>query len=192
MFWQQTFFFLPLAALAADAHAFHHRRAENASSPALPDRQPFGFGSEATGGGTPTDSNTFVVDNMMDLRTAMELTTPRTIYVKGEITGNQINETTFGDCQWYIDNSNVKSYNFTLYLMAMNETYMAAVKAASAADAEFEGQNATEYLTVLKKQNVSVFCVRDVPHGILTSSRGGEAQRRTCRKSTNPLMQRET
>ncbi|CAN8099678.1 unnamed protein product [Discula destructiva] len=142
-----------LFALVARTHSFKVVRADNASAPNLPDRQPFGFGAEVTGGGTPTDENTFIVDNMMDLRTALELTTPRTIYVKGEIMGTQVNETTTSNCQYYIDNSNVPGYNFTLYLMAMNETYMDAVEAAAAAAEEFDGQNATEYLNILKRQN---------------------------------------
>lgn len=132
-------------------------RADNASAPSLPERQPFGFGSDVTGGGTPTGENTFVVDNMMDLRAALKLSTPRTVYVKGELQGNQINETASADCQYYIDSSNVPGYNFTLYLMAMNETYTDAVKAAVTADELFEGQNATDYLSLLNRQNVSLF-----------------------------------
>lgn len=143
-----------LIAPVAAIDALKVTRADNASAPTLPDRQPFGFGSDVTGGGTPTSENTFVVDNMMDLRAALKLTTPRTIYVKGELDGNQINETTTGDCQFYIDSSNVKGYNFTLYLMAMNETYMDAVETAATAGELFENQNATEYLALLKRQNV--------------------------------------
>jgi hypothetical protein len=91
----------------------------NVSSPVLPDRQPFGFGTGVTGGGVVTSDNTYIVETMKDLRTALKLATPRTIYVKGEIKGNQINETMSGNCQYYIDTSNVPKYNFTLYLMAM-------------------------------------------------------------------------
>lgn len=127
----------------------------DASGPTLPDRQPFGFASQVTGGGTPTQNNTYVVDNMMDFRTALELTTPRTIYVKGELKGSEINETTTGNCQFYIDSSRVPDYNFTLYIMALNSTYTDAVKAAVAAGEEFEGRNATEYLNLLNRQNVS-------------------------------------
>lgn len=94
---------------------------------------------------------------MMDLRAALKLSTPRTVYVKGELQGNQINETASADCQYYIDSSNVPGYNFTLYLMAMNETYTDAVKAAVTADELFEGQNATDYLSLLNRQNVSLF-----------------------------------
>lgn len=122
--------------------------------PALPDRQPFGFGAAVTGGGVANENNTYVVDNMMDLRTVLKMDTPRTVYVQGEIRGNQINETFSGDCQYYIDSSTVPEYNFTLYIMALNATYTDAIKAAVAAGETFEGQNATEYLALLNHQNV--------------------------------------
>ncbi|KAH6656870.1 pectin lyase fold/virulence factor [Truncatella angustata] len=120
------------------------------STPTLPDRRPFGFAEQVTGGGNGT---VYIVENMMDLRAALTKAEPRTVYVKGEVTGNQINETTYGDCQLYIDTSNVPSYNFTLYVMALNSTYTDAVKAAVAAGEEFEGRNATEYLALLNRQN---------------------------------------
>ncbi|KAI0432198.1 polysaccharide lyase family 1 protein [Xylaria sp. FL1042] len=123
------------------------------AKPALPDRAPFGFGAAATGGGEAHENNTYVVDNMMDLRTVLKMEEPRTVYVQGEIQGNQINETFFGDCQYYIDSSNVPDYNFTLYVMALNATYTDAVKAAVAANHTFEGRNATEYLELLNHQN---------------------------------------
>ena len=135
----------------------------DASTPALPDRKPFGFASMVTGGGAPTQNNTYVVENMMDFRTAMELTTPRTIYVKGELKGSQINETAHGDCQLYIDSSRVPDFNFTLYVMALNSTYTDAVKAAETAGEEFEGRNATEYLSLLNRQNVSQLLQRVQP-----------------------------
>lgn len=144
-----------LIALVAVIDASKIARAGNASAPTLPDRQPFGFGSNVTGGGTPTDENTFVVDNVADLRAALQLSTPRTIYVKGELQGTRINETMSADCQYYIDSSNVKNYNFTLYLMAMNETYTDSVKAAVAAGELFDGKDATEYLALLNHQNVT-------------------------------------
>lgn len=122
-------------------------------APDLPDRKPFGFGAAATGGGTPTPNNTFLVDNMPDLRAALKLETPRTVYVKGEIRGNEINETFAGDCQFYIDSSNNAKFNFTLYIQSYNETYMAAVKAASEAGEQYDGQNATELLDLLGRQN---------------------------------------
>lgn len=121
------------------------------STPVLPDRQPFGFADQVTGGG---DGTVYVVENMMDLRTALSKAEPRTVYVKGEITGNQINETTYGTCQLYIDTSSVPNYNFTLYVMALNTTYTDSVKAAVAAGETFEGKNATEYLALLNRQNV--------------------------------------
>jgi len=129
--------------------------------PPLPNRKPFGFGSLATGGGEANKANnTFVVDDMMSLCSVLKMDdTPRTVYVRGEIRGNQINETFSGNCQYYIDSSNVSGFNFTLYIMAMNATYTDAVKAAAAKDELFEGRNATEYLALLNHQNVSAFFV---------------------------------
>jgi hypothetical protein len=152
MLWTAAVLLLPFTGVVASRLQAIPR---DASAPTLPDRKPFGFASQVTGGGTPTQNNTYVVDNMMDFRTALELTTPRTIYVKGELKGSEINETTTGDCQFYIDSSRVPDYNFTLYIMALNSTYTDAVKAAVAAGEEFEGRNATEYLNLLNRQNVS-------------------------------------
>lgn len=129
-----------------------HPLARQDSEPSLPDRQPFGFAEQATGGGNGT---LYIVEDMMGLRTALTATEPRTVYVKGEIKGNQINESTYGDCQMYIDTSSAPNYNFTLYIMALNLTYTDAVAAAAAANETFEGQNATEYLSLLNRQNVS-------------------------------------
>ncbi|KAI0455235.1 polysaccharide lyase family 1 protein [Xylaria acuta] len=120
---------------------------------ALPDREPFGFGAAATGGGVASANNTYVVDNMMDLRRVLKMDEPRTVYVRGEIRGSQINETFAGDCQYYVDSSSVPGFNLTLYVMALNATYTDAVKAAAAADETFEGRNATEYLALLNRQN---------------------------------------
>lgn len=128
------------------------RSRQDSTPSVLPDRQPFGFAKDVTGGG---DGTVYVVDNMMDLRTALTKAEPRTVYVKGEIKGNQINETFSGNCQFYIDTSNVPNYNFTLYVMSLNSTYTSAVKAAVAANETFEGKNATEYLALLSRQNVS-------------------------------------
>ncbi|KAI1073430.1 pectin lyase fold/virulence factor [Whalleya microplaca] len=120
----------------------------------LPNREPFGFGHKATGGGKSDAANyTYVVETMMDLREVLRLSTPRTVYVKGEIKGNQINHTAFGNCQYYIDKSSVKDYNFTLYLMSTNQTYTDAVEGATAANEPFEGKNASEYLNLLNRQN---------------------------------------
>ncbi|KAF7540267.1 hypothetical protein G7054_g1452 [Neopestalotiopsis clavispora] len=118
--------------------------------PSLPDRQPFGFAEQVTGGENGT---VYIVEDMMDLRTALTAAEPRTVYVKGEIQGNQLNESTYGDCQMYIDTSSVPQYNFTLYIMSLNSTYTDSVKAAIAANETFEGRNATEYLALLNKQN---------------------------------------
>ncbi|KAI1149229.1 pectin lyase fold/virulence factor [Nemania diffusa] len=123
------------------------------ATPSLPGRAPFGFGASATGGGVADETNTYVVDNMMDLRAVLKMDTPRTVYVQGEIRGSQINETFAGDCQYYIDSSGVPAYNFTLYIMSLNATYTDAVKAAVAANQTFEGRNATEYLALLNHQN---------------------------------------
>ncbi|RVD85296.1 uncharacterized protein DFL_003622 [Arthrobotrys flagrans] len=123
------------------------------SPPILPLRFPFGFGKDVTGGGRRDKTNTYLVDNMPDLRTVLSMTGPRTVYVKGEIFGNQINETYFADCQWYIDNSNVKQYNFTLYVQSLNATYVAEVKAAAAANEIIDGRNATELAALLPRMN---------------------------------------
>ncbi|KAI0906773.1 polysaccharide lyase family 1 protein [Ustulina deusta] len=128
-------------------------RLEARDKPALPDREPFGFAAAATGGGVAHENNTYLVNNMMDLRTVLKMDEPRTVYVQGEIRGNQINETFSGDCQYYIDSSSVPGFNFTLYVMALNATYTDAVKAAVAANQTFEGRNATEYLQLLNHQN---------------------------------------
>ncbi|KAI0805315.1 polysaccharide lyase family 1 protein [Xylaria sp. FL0064] len=138
---------------AATAGSLPRAGLKNLTKPALPDRAPFGFGAAATGGGEAHENNTYVVENMMDLRTVLKMEEPRTVYVQGEIQGNQINETFFGDCQYYIDASNVPEFNFTLYIMALNATYTDAVKAAVAANQTFEGRNATEYLALLNHQN---------------------------------------
>ncbi|TRX91290.1 hypothetical protein FHL15_007895 [Xylaria flabelliformis] len=140
------------------ASAFGHRPGsllplQAREKPAIPDREPFGFGIAATGGGVASTNNTYVVDNMVDLRRVLTMDEPRTVYVRGEIRGSQINETFEGDCQYYIDSSNVPGFNFTLYIMALNATYTDTVKAAVEADGMFEGRNATEYLALLNRQN---------------------------------------
>lgn len=142
-------------ALAAFSSLSYALQPYNGPAPELPDRKPFGFGAAATGGGTPTPNNTYLVDNMPDLRTVLKMETPRTVYVKGEIKGNEINETTTGDCQFYIDDSNNPKFNFTLYVMGMNDTYTDQIQAAADAGQQFEGQNATELLDLITRQNVS-------------------------------------
>ncbi|KAK6543337.1 hypothetical protein TWF694_000089 [Orbilia ellipsospora] len=121
--------------------------------PVLPLRFPFGFGKDVTGGGKPNSTNTYLVDNMLDLRSVLSMNEPRTVYVKGEIFGNEINETYSADCQWYIDNSNVKQFNFTLYIQSLNATYVTEVKAAAAANQTIDGRNATEVATLLPRMN---------------------------------------
>ena len=121
--------------------------------PQLRDRSPFGFGKGVTGGGTPTSNSTYLVDNMIDLRTVLKIETPRTVYVKGNIYGNQLPGNMTGNCQYYIDNSTVPKFNFTKYIQAQNTSYMAEVKAAASAGVPFEGQNATDLLSVLNRQN---------------------------------------
>lgn len=190
MLWTAAALLLPFTAGAAGSRLRPLPR--DASAPTLPDRKPFGFASMVTGGGTPTPNNTYVVDNMVDFRTAMELETPRTIYVRGELKGSEINETTTGDCQFYVDSSRVPNFNFTLYVMALNSTYTDAVKAAEAAGEEFEGKNATEYLNLLTRQNVSqiLYCTAVV--SLLTSARVGGARPRTCRRAGSRSTQRAT
>lgn len=186
MLWTAAVLLLPFTGVAG---ARLQAVSRDASAPTLPDRKPFGFGSQVTGGGTPTPNNTYVVDNMMDFRTALTLTTPRTIYVKGELKGSQINETTNGDCQYYIDSSRVPDFNFTLYIMALNSTYTDVVKAAEAAGEEFEGRNATEYLNLLNRQNVS----QQPPIGscvVLNCHRAGGVKLRIYRKAGSLSMQR--
>ncbi|KAI0859134.1 polysaccharide lyase family 1 protein [Xylaria cubensis] len=140
--------------LLLTASAFGHRPGSlPREEPAIPNREPFGFGIAATGGGVASTNNTYVIDNMVDLRRVLKMDEPRTVYVRGEIRGSQINETFEGDCQYYIDSSNVPGFNFTLYVMALNATYTDAVKAAAAADETFDGRNATEYLALLNHQN---------------------------------------
>lgn len=154
-------------------------------SPVLPDRSPFGFGAQVTGGGST--NNTYIVDNMMDLRSALTNAEVRTVYVKGEIKGSQVNETTVGNCQYYIDTSTVPGYNFTLYLMALNTTYTDAVKAAVASNETFEGRNASEYLTLLGKQNVGSTSATWMKTGLRASRDGGD-RRRMFRSHGSPSM----
>ncbi|KAG8934286.1 hypothetical protein FRC02_010240 [Tulasnella sp. 418] len=59
--------------------------------PKLPSRQPFGFGSAATGGSTNT-SAVYLVKNANELREAIALPYTKTIYVDGTIHGNQLSD----------------------------------------------------------------------------------------------------
>ena len=132
-------------------------------APSLPEnRSTFGFGSLTTGGAAANSSSIFLVDNMPDLRTALTLPYPRIVYVKGNITGNQItadagNGSTYADCQWYTDNSGGKQFNLTRYVMSLNSSYMDSVKAVADKNGTIEGMSAVDYLTLLKKQNVGLF-----------------------------------
>lgn len=51
------------------------------------------------------------------------------------------------------DGSAVRQFNFTLYLLSLNSTYLSLVEAAAAENVTFEGQNATEYRVLLGHQN---------------------------------------
>ena len=135
----------------------------NGPAPILPaNRSTFGFGSLTTGGAAANSSSIFLVDNMPDLRTALTLPYPRIVYVKGNITGNQItadtgNGSTYADCQWFTDNSGAKQFNLTRYVMSLNTSYMDSVKAVADKNGTIEGMSAVDYLALLKKQNVGVF-----------------------------------
>ncbi|KAH7351202.1 pectin lyase fold/virulence factor [Rhexocercosporidium sp. MPI-PUGE-AT-0058] len=123
-----------------------------------PNRSTFSFGSLATGGSAANASSIFLVDNMPDLRTALELPYPRVVYVKGNITGHQItsdvaNGSTYADCQWFTEKSGAKQFNLTRYIMSLNTSYMDGVKLAADRNETFEGMNAVEFLTLLKKMN---------------------------------------
>ncbi|KAF9466782.1 polysaccharide lyase family 1 protein [Collybia nuda] len=118
----------------------------------LPLRTPFGFASTSTGG-VGFNSSTYVVTNATDLRVALKLPFPKVVYVNGTIYGNQLDDGSFADCQWYIDTSPVPNYNFTLYVLSLNTTYMSLVADAMAANVTFEGKNATELNILLRKQN---------------------------------------
>ncbi|KAJ8514226.1 hypothetical protein ONZ45_g8224 [Pleurotus djamor] len=142
-------------------------------------RQPFGYAALSTGGSTNTTA-TYVVSNASELREALALPFAKTIYVNGTIQGNQmangnalplasynpwhnVYETvllvgTLATCQSYIDmtgspGSAVHGFNFELYLLSLNSTYLALVTEAAAANTTFEGRNATEYRTLLGHQN---------------------------------------
>jgi hypothetical protein len=153
--------------------------------PSLPDRSPFGFGSETTGGAADDGTNTYLVDNMVDLRTALTLDVPRVVYVKGELEGNEINSSFSADCQWYIDNSPNTDFNFTQYIMAYNETYMDEVEAAADAGEDIDGYDAAELYDLLKHQNVRAPAGQPACEiSNLTIDRAGAAKFKTCRRST--------
>lgn len=135
---------------------------------------PFGFGSRATGGSTNT-SAAYLVTNMKELREAAALPWTKTIYVKGAINGAELDNRkcgvllssmvsdrrrldTLATCDYYIQTtgttgSAIRQYSFQLYLLSLNSTYTDLVAAAASQNQTFEGRNATEYLTLLKKMN---------------------------------------
>ncbi|TRM55446.1 polysaccharide lyase family 1 protein [Schizophyllum amplum] len=118
---------------------------------------PFGYAAASTGG-TTNESAVYVVSTLADLKEAAELPYTKTIYVNGTIHGNALDDGSMADCQTYIDttgsdNSASRQFNFTLYILAFNETYTALVDAAAEAGETFEGRNATEYSELLSHQN---------------------------------------
>ncbi|PVH89200.1 polysaccharide lyase family 1 protein [Cadophora sp. DSE1049] len=127
--------------------------------PILPaNRSTFSFGSLTTGGAAANSSSIFLVDNMPDLRTALTLPHPRIVYVKGNITGNELtsdagNGSTYADCQWFTDNSGAKQFNLTRYVMSLNSSYMDSVKLEAEKNGTIEGMSAVDYLALLKKMN---------------------------------------
>ncbi|KAL7266467.1 hypothetical protein RUND412_010985 [Rhizina undulata] len=119
----------------------------------LPSRIPCGFAAASTGGNS-SNSSSYIASTMPDLRSALLLPSPKIIYVNGTLYGNDLfGNGTLGDCQYYIDHSSVPGYNFTLYLLSLNETYVMAIEAAAEAGEEFEGRDAEEFRVLLGKQN---------------------------------------
>lgn len=123
--------------------------------PAHLNRTPLGFAQNSTGGGLPPAANSsYIVTTMPSLRAALQLPSPKTIYVNGTLYGNTIADNgTAADCQWYIDHSASPAFNFTMYVLSLNETYVAAVNAAVAANGTWEGGDAAEYRARLGKMN---------------------------------------
>lgn len=68
----------------------------------LPSRRPFGFANSSTGG-AGFNSSTYLVTNATDLRIALRLPYPKVVYVKGTIFGNELDNGSFADCQWYVN-----------------------------------------------------------------------------------------
>ncbi|KAK0102343.1 hypothetical protein ONS95_005966 [Cadophora gregata] len=151
--------FAALALLLACIGASAELTPYTGPAPILPaKRSTFSFGSLTTGGSAAKSSAIFLVDNMPDLRTALTLPYPRIVYVKGNITGNQITSnagsgSTYANCQWYTDNSGAKQFNLTRYVMSLNTSYMDSVKAIADKNGKIEGMSAVDYLALLKKMN---------------------------------------
>ncbi|TRM55445.1 polysaccharide lyase family 1 protein [Schizophyllum amplum] len=118
---------------------------------------PFGYAATSTGGST-NKSAVYIVSTLADLKEAAALPYTKTIYVNGTIHGNELADGSLADCQTYIDttgsdNTPNRQFNFTLYILAYNETYTALVNAAAEAGETIEGRDATEYAALLKHQN---------------------------------------
>ena len=124
--------------------------------PDLPSRKPFGFGI-ATTGGAANKSAVYVVDNMVDLREALQLNYTRTVYVKGLIDGSVVKDNVTGklvktNCDTYIQQA-APQFNFTQYMMSLNTSYMASLEVLPQTDV-VEGRNVTEFIDLLKQQVV--------------------------------------
>ncbi|RPA98039.1 hypothetical protein L873DRAFT_1844439 [Choiromyces venosus 120613-1] len=91
---------------------------------------------------------------MPDLRAALKLPSPKPIDVNGTLYGSDLwSNGTMATCQYYIDTSPVRSFNFTIYVLSLSATYKGLVKAGAAAGEVFEGRNASEYAVMLGRQN---------------------------------------
>ncbi|KAI5804947.1 polysaccharide lyase family 1 protein [Geopyxis carbonaria] len=116
------------------------------------DRRPFGYGARATGGAA--GNTTVTVTSMPALRAALLLPSPKTILISGTLHGADVGNASLATCDIYIATSTVPQYNFTEYILSLNSTYTALVAAAAAAKTSFSGHaNASEYLTLLRRQN---------------------------------------
>jgi pectate lyase len=65
---------------------------------------------------------------------------------------------TLATCQTYIDTTGttgaaIRQFSFISYLNSLNTTYMSLVATAASNNQMFEGKNASEYQTLLKKMN---------------------------------------
>ncbi|KIK58349.1 polysaccharide lyase family 1 protein [Collybiopsis luxurians FD-317 M1] len=124
--------------------------------PVLP-HSPFGYGGSATGGSLNT-SSVYIVSNTTELREALALPFSKTIYVNGTINGNELSNGTAATCQDYIDmtgsdGAEIRQFNFTLYILGFNTTYMNMVDQAIADNVTFQGMNATDYKTLIDHMN---------------------------------------
>ncbi|KAK0442157.1 polysaccharide lyase family 1 protein [Armillaria borealis] len=115
---------------------------------------PFGYGGASTGGST-NKSSIYVVSNHTELREALALPFTKTIYVNGTIEGNQLDNGTLATCEYYTAATSGASsqFDFILYLLSLNATYISLVEDAISQNVTFEGKNATEYRALLGHQN---------------------------------------